>query len=359
MKRFTDWLLRRSTVWLLLAIFLIGSFVIWWLNIPLIEDMFTVGAITLIMVMGFQMFMGNSGILSWSFVGYVGIGAFVSAICSMQPQLKSMQIPVMYDVLVKIHMPFPVALVVGAVVAALIAAVIAWPLMRLSDAVGAITQFALLIVINVLLAQWQEVTNGPRTFTLGGTRLTTFWVAVLVAAASIVVAYFFKESSWGLRLRASRDDRYAATATGVNVIAMRYVAYVISAAIGAIAGGLYSHYILSITAASFYMSQLFQIMSMVVIGGSMSVSGAFFGTVLVTLADQGLRQFEFFLTQQGANAYGITEIVLAILMILFLILRPGGIAGGRELSLAGLAGRGRKRKQKREQEEPLEPDTTD
>ncbi|MCL2826017.1 MAG: branched-chain amino acid ABC transporter permease [Eggerthellaceae bacterium] len=323
---------KASTPVFLMVILLIVGYFIWWLNIPFITDIFTSGAIMLILVLGFQLFMGNSGILNWSYVGYVGIGAFASAIFSMTPDLKAMQIPVMYPFLIGLHLPFPLALVAGALVATAVAAIVAWPLMRLSDSVGAITQFALLIVINVLLAQWAAVTNGPRTFTLGGTRFTTLWIALGVALVVIVAVYLFKESSLGLKLRASRDDRYAARSSGINFIAVRYGGYVASAFIGGFGGGLYSHYILSITASSFYMSELFVLLSMLVIGGTMSVSGAFFGTFLVTIVQQGLRQVELFLTTQGFEASGTTDIILAILMIVFLIWRAEGITGGGELS---------------------------
>ena len=327
---------KSSTVVLLIGIlFMTGAF-IWWLNIPFVEDIFTSGTITLIMVLGFQLYMGNSGILNWSYVGYVGIGAFASAIFSMLPSVKAMQIPSMYPSLVGLHMPFPLALLAGAVIAALVAAAVAWPLMRLSDAVGGITQFALLIVINVMLSQWAQVTNGPRTFTLGGTRLTTLWVAMGVAVLVIIAVFYYKESSLGLKLRASRDDRYAARSSGINFVAVRYFGYVTSAFIGGLAGGLYSHYILSITASSFYMSELFLVLSMLVIGGSMSVSGAFFGTFLVTLVRQGLRQLEPVLARGGFDASGSTEIVVAIMMIVFLVWRANGITGGGELSLASL-----------------------
>lgn len=327
---------KGSTPLLLVTLLLIIGLFIWWLNIPFIEDIFTASTITLIMVLGFQVYMGNSGILNWSYVGYVGIGAFTSAIFSMAPNVKSMQIPGMYEALININLPYGVALIMGALVAMLIAAVIAWPLMRLSDAAGAITQFALLIVINVILAQWAEVTNGPRTFTLGGSRQTTFWVALAAAVITIIAAFIFKESSLGLKLRASRDDRYAARSSGVNFIAVRYFGYVISALMGGFAGGLYSHYILSITASSFYMSLLFTLLSMVVVGGSMSVSGAFFGTLILTLVKQGLRQVEPLLTQRGIEASGSAEIVVAVLMIVFLIWRPDGIMGRCELSLYGI-----------------------
>lgn len=327
---------RSSTPVLLVALLLLMAGFVWWYNLPLLEDIFTVFALTLVMVMGFQLFMGNSGILNWSFVGYVGIGAFASAIFSMSPGAKRQQVPDMYQVLVDVHLPFPLALLGGAAVAALVAAAVAWPLMRLSDTVGVITQFALLIVINVLLAQWAQVTNGPRTFTLGGTRQTTLWVAVGIAALAIVGAHAFKESSLGLRLRATRDDRHAAAAIGISVVAVRYRSYLVSAAVGAIGGGLYSHYILSITAKDFYMAELFLVLSMVVIGGSMSVSGAFFGAVLVTAARQGLRQAEGVVTRAGVDAFGFTEIVLALLMIAFLVWRPNGLSGGWELTVGSV-----------------------
>jgi len=330
---YLDFSRKSSTVVFLIGILVVlGSF-IWWLNIPFIEDAFTAGTITLIMVLGFQLFMGNSGILSWSYVGYVGIGAFASAIFSMTPAVKAMHIPSMYPFLVNLHLPFPLALVAGALVAMVVAAVVAWPMMRLSDAVGAITQFALLIVINVLLSQWSQVTNGPRTFTIVGAQgAVNLWLVLGVASLVIVAVYYYKESSLGLMLRASRDDRFAARSSGINFVAVRYYGYVASAFIGGLAGGLYSHYILSITAASFYMTQLFVLLSMLVIGGSMSVTGAFFGTLLVTLARQGLRQVELFLTRSGFEASGSGEIVVALLMITFLIWQANGISGGKELS---------------------------
>ncbi|MCL2137026.1 MAG: branched-chain amino acid ABC transporter permease [Coriobacteriia bacterium] len=322
----------KATTPFMLVVILIGlDFFAWWLNIPFVEDIFTVATITLVMVLGFQLFMGNSGILNWSYAGYIGIGAFASAILSMSPEQKAKDIPVMYPLLVNLHLPFPLALLGGALTAALVAAIVAWPLMRLTDSVGAITQFALLIVINVILSQWQEVTNGPRTFTLGRSRTTSIWIALAVAVAVIVAVYWFKESSLGYKLRASRDDRYAARSSGINIIAVRYFAYVISAFIGAIGGGLYSHYILSITAAAFYMSQVFVMLTMVVIGGSMSVSGAFLGTVVITLSQQLLRQVEAYLSSIQIDASGTTEIALGVLMIIFLMIVPNGITGGSEL----------------------------
>ncbi len=68
----------------------------------------------------------------------------------------------------------------------------------------------------------------------------------------------------------------------------------------------------------------------------MSVSGAFFGMLLVTLVRQGLRQAELRLTMGGFEASGSAEIVVAVMMIAFLIWRANGVTGGGELSWMSL-----------------------
>ncbi|MCL2819162.1 MAG: branched-chain amino acid ABC transporter permease [Actinomycetia bacterium] len=333
LSRAGKWLYDNATIIILCVILLLFGAFFWWLNNPALEHLFITTCITLIFVMGLQLFMGNSGILAWSYIGFVGIGAFTSAICSMTPQLKELSVPIMYPWLQQIHMPLPLALLVGSLFAAAIAAIVAWPIMRLSGAVGVITHFALLIVINVLLVQWAQVTNGPRNFTVGMKPEVGFWAVLLSAMAIMIFTYFFKQSSLGLRLRASRDDRFSASTSGVNVVMVRYLAFIISCAIGAFGGGLMAHFIMDFTGHTFYMGEFFVILSMIVIGGPMSVSGVFFGLILVAAGRYGLRQFEPFMTSYGFNMTGTTEILLSILMILFLFWKASGISGGQELSL--------------------------
>jgi len=342
--RITGWLSGRSTLPLLLISLLILASVFWGINRPALDHLFMDACIVLIYVMGFQMFMGNSGILAWSYVGFIGIGAFTTAICYMTPADKANFIPVMYPALQAIHLPLPLALLAGAALAALLAAIVARPLMRLSGAVGVITHFALLIIINRLLSMWGEVTNGPRNFTVGFSSPLGYWSILACAAVIVAIAYLFKESSLGLRLRASRDDRFAASTSGINVVNVRYLAFIISCAIGAFGGGLYALFILDFTGHVFYIHLVFVILSMLVIGGSMSVSGSFFGLILVTAMRYGLRQFEPFAKSHGIDMTGTAEIILSILMILFLIWKANGISGGREISLDFLLDKEKRKK---------------
>jgi branched-chain amino acid transport system permease protein len=323
---------RFSTLLLLIIPLVVAGVAIDALGSPLVINIYTFLCVNVVLVLGLQMFMGNSGILNWTYVGFVGIGAFASSIMSTDPSLKSMGVPNMYPFLSAIQLPVIPSLIIGGLVAAAVAAVIAWPLMRLSNAVGVIVLFATLIVIHVVMNQWDNVTNGPRTF-FGVQAYTTLWVALVAAVLAILAAHFFRESSLGLRLRASRDDRFAAAAIGVSVVKARYLSFVLSAFVGGVGGGVWAHFITSFSPKSFYIAEAFLLLTMLVIGGQGSISGAVLGTTLVTLLREGLRQVETSLGSSGllGDVFGLTEVALAILLIVILISRPEGIIGGQEL----------------------------
>ena len=326
---------ERVTVWVIIVLVLVGAVLVNAFAPFVYVGIYTYFCVTLMLVLGLQMFMGNSGILNWTYVGFVGIGAYAASILSTAPMVKQMGVPNMYPALVKLQMPVLPAVLVGGLIAATIAAIIAWPLMRLSDAAGVITLFATLIVIHVVLTQWDNVTNGPRTF-FGVQQFTTIWIAAGAACLTLVVAHVFRESSLGLRLRASRDDRYASMAMGVSVVAVRYLTFVLSSFIAGVGGGLWAHYITSFSPKSFYVGEAFVLLSMLIIGGAGSVTGASAGAVLITVLREALRQLEGYLNNSGIIAfdvYGLTEVGVALLLIAVLVWRPAGIIGGKELTL--------------------------
>jgi branched-chain amino acid transport system permease protein len=333
-EKISTLLVRRSTLVVLLVPLAVGAFVLQAVGTPLLLNIYTYFCVNLMIVLALQMFMGNSGILAWTHVAWVGIGAYASGILSMAPMVKSLGVPNMYPALVALQVPVLPAILLGGVVAAVFAAVIGWPLMRLSNAVGVITLFATLIVVHVVMTQWDNVTNGPRTF-FGLQEFTQLPVALVGAILVLLLAHWYRESSLGLRLRASRDDRYAAMAIGVSVVQVRYVAFVLSALIAGISGGVWAHFITSFSPKAFYITETFLLLTMIVIGGQGSISGAFTGTAIVTVAREVLRQVESGMNNSGMftfEVYGLTELVMAVLMVVVLIWRPNGIIGGQEIT---------------------------
>lgn len=301
---------------------------------PLLERIITVMLINLILVLGLQMFMGNSGYLSFAHVAFMGIGAYASALLTIPVDIKASALPELYSPLAGIEWPFLPAVLVAAGVSCLVAAVFGFPLMRLSESAAAIASFALLVIVHVILSQWSAVTNGPRTL-FGVLRYTDLWTAATWALLVIVAAFLYKQSSLGLKLRASRDNLHAAASIGVNVFQVRFIAFVVSAFVCGVAGALWAHFITSFAPGAFYLSQTFVILTMLIVGGPRTVSGAALGVLLVTVVHEGLRHVE---NQLNVNAtvpfqiVGMTEVLLAVALIAMLAFRPGGLIQRREIA---------------------------
>ena len=327
------WLARYGTLVLLIVPLLIIAFVTNNFGSVLIQRLATILFINLTLVLGLQVFMGNSGILNFAHIGFMGIGAYASVLFSMSPEAKLQTLPTIYPFLLHIHLPFMPSLLIGAGIAALIAAIVGFPLMRISDAAAVIASFALLVIIHVVLAHWSEVTAGPKTL-FGVDPYTTLWVSAIWGILFVVLAYLFEESSLGLKLRASRDDRYAASSIGINIMSVRWAGFVLSAFAAALGGGLWAHFITSFDPANFYLAETFVILAMLVVGGPQSVSGAVVGTLGITVIFEGLRAIENAVNISqtlSTPLVGFTEIFLALAMILILVRRPSGIMQGQEI----------------------------
>jgi len=303
------------------------------LGIRLYDRVVTNLCISLVLVLGLQLFMGNSGILSFAHIGFMGVGAYTSAVLTIPAQMKGMALPDLYPFLQGVELSPYLSIAIAGVVAALVAAAVSYPLMRLSDAAAVITSFALLVVLYTIMTNWSALTNGPRTL-FGLPKATDIYLSALVAILAVIGALLFKESRTGRLLRASRDDERAAAAMGVNIPALRWRAFILGALFAGVGGALWGHFITSFSPKAFYLKETFVILSMLVIGGASTVTGAVIGTFIVTIAYEGLRGLEGFLNEAKATnepVIGLTEIVLALAMIAVLILRPGGLFPSREI----------------------------
>jgi len=135
-------------------------------------------------------------------------------------------------------------------------------------------------------------------------------------------------------LRASRDNDIAAESIGANIVYLRWFAIIASAFLAGIAGGLWGHFITSFSPKSFYLKETFLVISMLMIGGSFTVTGAIAGALLVTIGYEFLRWTEKVIKFSDAIKFefiGLTEIVLSITIIIFLITKPKGLFPFKEI----------------------------
>lgn len=327
-----EWSYRYHPLAPLLIVLLMVGLVTHLFGTIIVERIMTVFFINLMLVISLQMFMGNSGVFSFTHIGFMAIGAYASVLLFMAPEIKAVALPKLYPFLAQIHLPFLPALLIGAAVATLLAAIVSYPLMRLSGPASAIATFALLVIIHVVLINWEQVTNGTRTI-FGVNRETTMWLSALWSIIFVTAAYLFKESGIGLKLRASREDEQAAATIGINIVFVRWVAFTLSIFVVGVAGGLWAHFITTFSPNAFYLQQTFLIVTMLIIGGTSSVAGAMVGTVTVTVIYEGLRAVENAISLGQLlpfNIAGATEVMLSIALILILIYRPAGIMRGQE-----------------------------
>ena len=160
------------------------------------------------------------------------------------------------------------------------------------------------------------------------------WTAAAWAVAAIAVAFAYQETRSGLLLRASREDEAAAAASGVHMVRHRLVAFVLSAFLSGIAGVLLAHFLGTVRVETFYLDLTFLIVAMLVIGGMGSLTGAVAGALVIAALTELLRQAEVGVEIGGktiAAPAGLGDAMLALIMLLIILFRPKGIAGGREI----------------------------
>lgn len=291
--------------------------------------------INLVAVIGFQVFMSNSGVPTFGHVAFVAIGAYTAALMTTPTDRKSSEtlIPDAPGFILNTEVGFLPALVIALAVVALVAALSGSAIVRLRGGSAAIATLALLIIVRTVLGNWEALTRGPKTWS-GIPGYTTVWLALGVAVAVIFAARLFRESGSGLRLRATRTDELASSAVGVDISRSRLGAWVLSAMIAGAAGVLWAGYFLSLAPQDFFFELTFLYIVMVIIGGT-SVSGAVIGAGLVTLLTETIRRTESEGIHIGPidaeQVFGLTPIVLGLIVLFTMILRPEGLLGRWEL----------------------------
>jgi len=289
--------------------------------------------LNLVAVVGLYIFMGNSGVLTFSAVGFMAIGAYTSALTTLRPMMKQTFLPDLPHWLAVLELSALSGTLLAGGVAAAVAAVVGWPLMRLSGIAAAIATLSLLIIAYIGLGNWTAVTGG-QTSLMGLSTWVKLWPAALWACAAVTVAFVYQETRWALCLRATREDEVAARASGLRPVPLRLIAFVLSAFVSGVAGALYGHFLGTLRVESFYLDSTFLFLTMLVVGGKRSLTGAVVGTLAISLLTEVLRLLEVGVAVGKVNLSapnGIGDVILAAVMLIILIFRPQGITGGREI----------------------------
>ncbi|MCS6849152.1 MAG: branched-chain amino acid ABC transporter permease [Anaerolineae bacterium] len=296
-------------------------------------------AINIILAVSLNLTNGYSGDFSLGHAAFMAIGAYTSAILTLPARTKAIVLPDLPLWLSQVELPFIVAILIGAGLAALVAFVVGIPVLRLRGHYLAVATLGLMVIVQVVALNWQPVTRGARGIS-GLPPFTTLLWAYGWMLVTVAVIWRIVHSPLGRAMMAVREDELAAACRGVPVFRTRLLAFVCGALFASVAGALWAHLITAITPSSFSFLITFNVVAMVVIGGAGSISGSVIGAVLMTLLPELLRRVETTLAIGGQPLYGLSQIVIALMMLAVMLFRPQGLMGRRELPdvLAGLAG---------------------
>jgi branched-chain amino acid transport system permease protein len=293
--------------------------------------------INIMVVVGLYVFVGNSGLLSFGHISFMCLGAYMTAWLTIPPVMKSITLKGLPMWLLHTKLPMWAATPTSGVFAALFALVVGRVIMRLSGIAASIATFGLLGVVNNVYSNWDSVTGGQGSI-VGTPATMNVWNGWLGAAVAIAIAYLYSISRSGLALRAARDEAIAASASGIDIVRERLVAFVVSAFIIGLAGALYAHFLSIVNPGSFYLRTTFITLSMLVVGGMYSLSGAVAGVVVISALIEMFRDLEKGVSLGGltiALPNGVQEIAIGIITIVILMYLPTGLTRNREFSWRG------------------------
>lgn len=289
--------------------------------------------ISLIAVVGMGVYSGNSGILSFGHLSFMAIGAYASSLLTMKPAIKMATLSKLPPWLIETQIDLPYALVIAVVFVAVIALIIGLVIGRLEDSAAAIATLGLLIVTHGVIIGWKDVTRGAQSF-FGVPRESSLLIVAVSCVITLIVARLYRDSVSGLRLRAARENAIAANVSGINYRRERLIAWVISACMMALAGGLLAHFLGAFSPKKFYLVDTFLLLAMLIVGGMSTVSGAVAGALVVTVISEILRRLESGITLFGYDmplVFGATNIGIGLIILFVMSKRPHGITGFKEL----------------------------
>ena len=279
--------------------------------------------ITIIAITGLNILTGYCGQLSIGHAGFMAVGAYTTGILTG-----------------KLGMPFLAGLVCSGFSAGLIGLIFGLPSVRVKGFYLAITTIAAQFIIIWVINHW-SLTGGfvgikvPYASIAGfefRSETSQFYLIMSIVALCTFFAKNLARTRVGRAFIAIRDNDLAAEVMGINLLYYKLLAFFIGCFMAGIAGSLLAHWIGFLNAEQFSLTESILYIGMIIIGGLGTTIGPIFGVVFIRLLQQILTVeivpfLERTVTALPAGfATGVTPMLFGLVIVLFLILEPRGLA---------------------------------
>ena len=294
---------------------------------PVVTNYGVYALIFVAVVTAWNMFSGFSGYISLGQAVFFGSGAYAVGIAAKAWHITG----------VSVFALLPLAAAVGAVIAVPFGLIA----LRVRRHTFIVVTIAVFFIFQLMAFNLNSFTGG--TIGMSAPFLpwspTTFndrfyYITLGCAVAAVVLAVLVKRARFGLQLRAIRDDEDRARGLGVRTMRVKLIAFVLSATITGLVGGVWFLYLTQVQPQSGY-DPLFDLslVLMAFLGGLGTISGPIIGALII---EPG----QLYLTIRYTNGY-LSEILLGALFLLIVLFVPRGIVPTAGEWLRRLRTRGR------------------
>ena len=262
-----------------------------------------------ILAMSVNLVFGYTGGLTFGHVPVYAIGAYISALAST-----------------KLGFSFLPSFLLAGLSGLLVGIIIGYPTLKLSGSYFAMATIGFHKIMEMIFINWDGVTGGPSGITgiphpvIFGIHLKSayqyYYLLVIMTLILFIIYRNLIRSHAGKTIVATRDNRVAAEAMGINVPRIRISVFTLSTIFAALAGSLYAHFVKYVAPGAFPMEESITLLIMVVLGGPGFLMGPLYGSIAVVLANEYLQSLQNF-----------SMLVYGIAVLLLLIFLPSGMAG--------------------------------
>jgi len=310
--RIPSWLVNLGILLILVALWPLSRAFDKYMDGYYLDLLIRIG-IAITLAVSLNLINGITGQFSLGHAGFMALGAYTCGVLLKHYSPQGIELRLLFLFFV----------ILGGLVAAAAGVLIGIPTLRLRGDYLAIATLGFGQIITVVLNQIENVGS----FEVGGSAglhnipmVSDFFWSYFWALICVVTVARLAYSAKGKPFFAVREDEIAAAAMGVDTTFYKIAAFVVGAFFAGAAGGLSATLSGDISPESFNFIRSIEIVMMVVLGGSGSLTGSILAAIVLTALPELLRIAE-----------GWRMVVYALVLIITMLVRPEGLLGNREL----------------------------
>ena len=313
-------LLETRTHWVFLIILIVGLLIFPFIASPFLLDLANQVFLALIGAIALMLLTGYAGQISLGHAGFIAAGAFTTAILFKE-----------------LNAPIFVTLPASGLMGAILGIIFGLPSLRLKGLYLALSTLAMHFIVTYLGAEYETKRGFATGVLISPPSLGAFkmedprlWYFLLLLIDILVILFSINlvRSRSGRAWIAIRNREVVAETLGIKVPFYKLSAFIASSIMTSIAGCLFAYYRGFVSVEAFSLFMTIEYIAMIIIGGLGSILGAVFGTIFVVLLPYVIDAIGKMLhvpTRLTTYMFAIQYGSFGLIMIIFLVLEPGGL----------------------------------